>query len=194
MSGDRARDAIDMTGLTGVDTGWLDRAAAPSSGTWQEALAALADHQPAGPGPSYSLFDLASAALQVEVCDFTGDPDLAQSRARPARSGPCGRVRARRRVGGIRARLLGVAYRCLGRYEQAETWLRDAVAQAGRAPAPAEQARARLNLAQVFMARGEDQAATAAIDESARTFAAQGLSGLLARSVELRRIVARGRS
>lgn len=91
-------------------------------------------------------------------------------------------------------RLLGVVYRCLGHYERAEMWLTDAIAQARQAPAPAELARAQLNLAQVFMARGEERAATAAIDESARTFAALGLSALLARSLQLRLTLGPGRS
>ena len=100
---DRAREAIEMIGLKGVDTGLLDLAGRAILGDLAGTPPPLTDQQPAGPSQPYNLFDLASAALQVEVCDLTDDPTPGPGRARPARSGPCGRLRARHRVGGIRA-------------------------------------------------------------------------------------------
>jgi tetratricopeptide (TPR) repeat protein len=83
-------------------------------------------------------------------------------------------------------RLLGVVHRCLGRFEEAEMWLRTAMAQAEKAPAPAELARAQLNLAEVLMALGDEHGAAAAIDEAAAAFRHFGLVALLDRSERLR--------
>jgi tetratricopeptide (TPR) repeat protein len=91
-------------------------------------------------------------------------------------------------------RLLGVVYRCLGRYEEAEAWLRAALAQAAAAPAPAELARTRLNLAEILMARGDETGASAAIDEAASAFRHLGLTALLDRSDRLRLAVPPTRS
>src|SRR5262249_45432195 len=83
-------------------------------------------------------------------------------------------------------RLLGVVYRCLGRYEEAEMWLRVALAQAEKAPAPVELARAQLNLAEVQMALGDERSAAAAIEEAGAAFRHLGLAALLDRAERLR--------
>jgi len=185
--GARAQEALQLIASTGVDVRRFDLAARAVLGDGESVRVALAD-QPLEPlqGPSYSLFDLAFAALQIEMCDVTGDPELAQ-----ASLGPLELAEARgfeQVIGWVGSvpRLIGVAHRCLGRGDDAEKWLRRAIQKATTAPAPVETARARLNLAQVFMERGDDSAAAAEIEQCRRTFQEFGLTALVACSDRLR--------
>ena len=102
----RAGEAIEMLSGAGVDTEAFRLAVAALAGQL-EAPSAGAPGGPdqAAPSPRapYNLFDLATAALQVEVVEVTGDPDLARAAARPARGRPGGGIRASHRVGGLRA-------------------------------------------------------------------------------------------
>jgi hypothetical protein len=189
-----AREAIDMVGRAGVDTTLAQLAVDAILGEVDVPGAKAAPPPGTGPPPSYNLFDLAFAAMQVEVCDRTGDPHAARAALGPLESAH--RAGFEYCLGWVASvpRLLGVVFRCLGSYDEAETWLTDAVALATRAAAPAEQARAQLNQAQLLMARGEERAAITAIDEPARTFETLGLTALLARSDQLRQIAAERRS
>jgi hypothetical protein len=83
-------------------------------------------------------------------------------------------------------RLLGVIYRSLGRYGEAETWLQFAITQADLGDARAELARAQLNLAELLVAQGDDRAAAAAAGQAAVAFRDLGLVALLDRCNRLR--------
>jgi hypothetical protein len=129
---------------------------------------------------------LAFAALRVEICDVTDDADLARSALGPleaAHAAGFSNV-----VGWVASvpRLLGVVHRCLGHLDESEKWLRLALADAERSPAPVELARTQLNLADVLARRGDDAAATTALDQAAAAFRALGLDALHARAERLR--------
>jgi transcriptional regulator with XRE-family HTH domain len=128
--------------------------------------------------PAFTLFDLASAALQIEVGAATGDRRMA------AASLPV--LEAAYTAGFAFVigwpmsvpRLLGVANRCLGRPKKAEVWLRIAIAAAERAPAAAEGARARLDLAETLVNLAAWDAAQTEIDVATKIFAELGLGAL----------------
>src|SRR6202034_2840325 len=127
------QEAIQLIGSTGVDIRRFDLAARAVLGDVAAVRAAVAE-RPFEPfqGPPYRLFDLAFAARQVEVCDVTGDPALAR-----ASLGPLEAAQARgfeHVIGWVASvpRLLGVAHRCLGRFDDAEACLRQAVQKAKR--------------------------------------------------------------
>jgi transcriptional regulator with XRE-family HTH domain/tetratricopeptide (TPR) repeat protein len=191
----RVRESVEMLAQAGVDSRWPGLAAWAILGHHEELQAGLVGmHVDTKPRSSYSLFDLAFAAMQVEVCDVTGDADLARAAFGPLEAAQAaGFVEVLGWVASV-PRLLGVVCRCLERYEEAEMWLRTAMAQAEKAPAPAEQARAQLNLAEVLMALGDEGAAAGAIEEAAAAFRHLGLAALLDRSDRLRLAVPRGRS
>ena len=183
----RVQESIDMIAKAGVDTLWPDLAARAILGDADGLLARLAGLEvQANPGPSYSAFDLAFAALQVEVSDITGDADLARAALGPLQAAhAAGFAQVLGWVASV-PRLLGVVYRCLGKYGEAETWLRTAIAQAEKAPAPVEVARAQLNLADVLVATGDEPGGTVALNDAASAFRRLGLTALLDRSEHLR--------
>jgi tetratricopeptide (TPR) repeat protein len=181
------QEAIEMIGQTGVDTRWFELATKAIFGDKNGVISGLSDQQIApGISSSFTLFDLAFAALQTEVCDLTEDPDLARVALGPLEAAQAaGFAQVIGWVGSV-PRLLGVAYRCLGRYDDAEMWARSAIAQAHGAPAPAEGARARLNLAEVLRARNDEHGATAELDQAAQVFRDLGLKALLDKCDRLR--------
>ena len=87
-------------------------------------------------------------------------------------------------------RLLGVVNACLGRDQEAESWLHRALLESDRVAAT-ESARTRLNLAQLLAARGATAAAATHVNEAAHTFRRLGLTALQARSEQLQRRLAR---
>jgi tetratricopeptide (TPR) repeat protein len=184
-----------MLAQAGIDSPWPGLAAWAILGNLEELQAGLVgQHVEAKPRSSFSLFDLAFAAMQVEVCDVTGDAHLARAALGPLEAAQAaGFVEVLGWVASV-PRLLGVVCRCLGRYEEAEMWLRTAMAQAEKAPAPAEQARAQLNLAEVLVALGDEEAAAGAIEEAAAAFRHLGLVALLDRLDRLRLAVRPRRS
>ena len=92
-----------MVGRAGVDTGPFRLAVEAIQGELEAPQAGVPAPPGSDPPPFYNLFDLALAALQVEVCDRTGDPDAGPGRARSARGSPPGRLRVCPGVGGLRA-------------------------------------------------------------------------------------------
>jgi tetratricopeptide (TPR) repeat protein len=182
-----AQDAIEMIRQTGIDAAWLDLAANAVMGEVKVPSSLLVPPAAPDAGPSaYNLFDVAMAALQAEVCDVNGDADLARAALGPLQAAQAaGFAHVIGWVGSV-PRLLGVLYKCLGRYDEAETWLRSAVAQAGRAPAPAELARSQVNLGEVLLARSEHEAAAAAVSEAGTVFRQLDLPSLLDRCERLR--------
>jgi transcriptional regulator with XRE-family HTH domain/tetratricopeptide (TPR) repeat protein len=205
--GDAARveESITMIAHAGIDSRWPGLAGRAILGDREVVQAALDGPELDGPkldgqsfdahpGSSYSLFDLGFAAMQVEVCDVTGDTGVARAALGPLQAAhAAGFTQSLGWVASV-PRLLGVVCRCLGRYQEAEMWLRTAVAQADKAPAQAERARAQLNLAEVLLARGDEPGAAAAIDEAAAAFRHFGLTPLLDRSQRLRLAVPHARS
>ncbi len=128
----------------------------------------------------------------MEVSDITGDADLARAALGPLQAAhAAGFAQVLGWVASV-PRLLGVVYRCLGQYEEAETWLRTAIAQAEKAPAPVEVARAQLNLADVLVATGDEPGGTVALNDAASAFRRLGLTALLDRSEHLRLTLSRG--
>jgi transcriptional regulator with XRE-family HTH domain/tetratricopeptide (TPR) repeat protein len=178
----RVSEAIQMVAQTGVDSRWFDLAARAILGEADAVQAGFPDAPFASrPGHAPSLFDLGLAALHAEVCDLTGDAELAQAAIGPllaAHGAGFAQV-----VGWVASvpRLLGVVSRCLGRYDEAERWLRSAVAEAEDARAPSELARVRLNLAEVLLARGKERAAAPIIEQAARAVQELGLVALQVR-------------
>ena len=191
----KVQESVTMLAQAGIDSRWPGLAARAILGDQEELQAGLAGQRvEPKPRSSYSLFDLAFAAMQVEVCDVTGDADLARAALGPLEAAQAaGFAEVLGWVASV-PRLLGVVCRCLGRHEEAEMWLRNAMAQAEKAPAPAEQARAQLNLAEVLVALGDEHAAAGAIDQAAAAFRHLGLTALLDRSDRLRLAVPRARS
>ncbi len=185
----RASEAIKMLSGAGVDTEAFRLAVAALAGQLEGPSAgAGGGPDPAGPGPRapYNLFDLATAALQAEVCEVTGDPNLARAAAGPLEAGQAagfGQV-----IGWVASvpRLLGVVNACLGRDQEAESWLQRALVQSDRVAA-AESARTKLNLAQLLAARGATAAAVTQINEATQTFRRLGLTALETRSEQLQR-------
>ena len=102
----RASEAIEMLSGAGVDTEAFRLAVAALAGQL-EAPGAGPRAGPISAAPSprapYNLFDLATAALQVEVVRGHRRSGPGPGRRRPARSRPGGRLRASHRVGGLRA-------------------------------------------------------------------------------------------
>jgi tetratricopeptide (TPR) repeat protein len=188
---DMAREAIGLIGLTGIDTGVFDLTVRAILGDVNGVRAGQKTQpMPAQSGPPFSLFDLAFAALRVEVCDLTDEPDLAQAALGPLEAAhAAGFTNV---VGWVASvpRLLGVVHRCLGRPDESEKWLRLALADSERAPAPVELARTQMNLAHVLAQRGDEAAATNALDQAAAAFRALGLDALYARAERLRPSVA----
>jgi tetratricopeptide (TPR) repeat protein len=184
---DMARQAIGLIGLTGIDTGVFDLTVRAILGDVDGVRAGLNEQPiPTQAGPPFSLFDLAFAALRVEVCDLIDDPDLALAAVGPLEAAhAAGFINV---VGWVASvpRLLGVVHRCLGRLDESEKWLRRALADAERAPAPVELARTQLNLAHVLGRRGDEAAATTALDQAAAAFRLLGLDALYARAERLR--------
>jgi tetratricopeptide (TPR) repeat protein/transcriptional regulator with XRE-family HTH domain len=183
----KVQESVDMLAQAGIASPWPALAARAILGDLEGVQEGLAEQRvEAKLRPSYSLFDLAFAAMQVEVCDVTEDADLARAALGPLQAAQAaGFAEVLGWVASV-PRLLGVVHRCLGRFEEAEMWLRAAMTQAEKAPAPAELARTQLNLAEVLMALGDKQGAAAAIDEAAGAFRDFGLAALLDRSDRLR--------
>jgi transcriptional regulator with XRE-family HTH domain/tetratricopeptide (TPR) repeat protein len=183
----RVDESIAMVAQAGIDSPWPRLASRAILGELDEVKAGLAGQNvDASLRSSYSVFDLGFAAMQVEVCDVTGDAGLARAALAPLEAAH--RAGFAQSLGWIASvpRLLGVVCRCLGRYQEAETWLRTALAQAEKAPAPAEVGRAQLNLAEVLRAQGDEAGAAGAIDRAAADFRHFGLAALLNRSERLR--------
>jgi transcriptional regulator with XRE-family HTH domain/tetratricopeptide (TPR) repeat protein len=172
-----AQEAIATIGSTGVDPGAFDLAARAVMGDEDGVSGRLATYRFAPPsGPSYSLFDLAFAALHTEACEVTNDTDLARAALAPLEAAhAAGFVYT---IGWVAstARLLGIVYRCLGRHADAERSLQHAIA--GAEAAPVERARAQMNLAHLYFARGDKRAAAEAAKPARRTFRELGLQGL----------------
>jgi tetratricopeptide (TPR) repeat protein len=174
-----AREAIAAIASTGVDTAPFDLAARAVMRDADAVRVSLVDYRFEPPsGPPYTLFDLAVAALHTEACDVTNHSGLAG-----AALGPLEAARAAgfvHPVGWVASipRLLGVAYRCLERYDDAERSLQQAIAIAEAAPV--ERARAQLNLAHLYSIRGDKKAAAEAAGPAVHTFADLGLHGLQA--------------
>jgi hypothetical protein len=189
------QEAIEMMGRTGVDTGWFDFAAHALLGDLEPQLATLAAQQlPASPAASYNLFDLGFAALHAEVCDVTGDVDLAQAALGPLEAAHAAGFELTLGWMASVPRLLGVVCRCLGHYDDAERWLKSAMTTCMEAEAAAELARVQLNLGELLLARGDDRTAAVEIEQSARAFRDLGLPALLQRCERLRPAVAPSRS
>jgi transcriptional regulator with XRE-family HTH domain/tetratricopeptide (TPR) repeat protein len=193
--GPKVQDSIEMIGHTGVDTRWFDLAGHALLGDLEPQLAAVTAQQLAvNPGSSYNLFDLGFASLHAEVCDVTGDPALAQAALGPLEAAYAAGFAMS--VGWVASvpRLLGVVYRCLGRYDDAERWLKGALATCVEAGAAAELARVQLNLGQLLMGRGEERAAAVEFGQAAQAFRDLGLHALLQRCDRLQPAVAPSRT
>jgi hypothetical protein len=191
----KVRESLDLLAKAGLDTRWPELATRAIVGDLDGLHAGLAGLEvQANPGPSYSAFDLAFAALHVEVSDITGDGTLARAALGPLQAAhAAGFAQVLGWVASV-PRLLGVACRCLGNFPEAETWLRTAIAQAQQAPAPAEVARAQLNLAEVLVAVGDEQGGAVALDDAVSAFRRLGLPALLNRSEHLQVTLSRARS
>jgi tetratricopeptide (TPR) repeat protein len=191
----KVQEAIEMIGRTGVDIRWFDFAAHALLGDLEPQFATLAA-QPlsASPASSYTLFDLGFAALHAEVCDVTGDADLAQAALGPLEAAHAAGFELT--LGWVASvpRLLGVVCRCLGRYDDAERWLKSALTTCMKAEAAAELARVQLNLGELLMARGDDTTAAVEVEHSARAFRDLGMPALLPRCERLRPAVAPSRT
>jgi hypothetical protein len=81
-------------------------------------------------------------------------------------------------------------HRCLSHDNEAETWLRSALASGRQAGAATELARIQLNLAEVLKHRGDKRAASLAAKDAAGIFRQLGLFALLQRCDEHRLAVA----
>jgi tetratricopeptide (TPR) repeat protein len=193
--GPKVRDAIDLIGHTGVDIQWFDLAAHALLGDLEPQLATVASQQlPVNPITSYNLFDLGFASLHAEVCDVTGDPDLAQAALGPLEAAYTAGFELS--LGWVASvpRLLGVVCRCLGRDDDAERWLKCALTTCAEAEAAAELARVQLNLGELLMARGDERTAAVQIEQAAKAFRDLGLPALLQRCERLRPAVAPSRT
>jgi transcriptional regulator with XRE-family HTH domain/tetratricopeptide (TPR) repeat protein len=182
-----AEEAVEMLAAAGVGRRRTALAVQSILGDEVAVRSVLAGRRvrPPASGP-YNLFDLAAAACDVEVCELVGDTRLAEAAVGPLEAA---RDAGFAHVLGWSAsvpRLLGVAYLRLGRVDEAHNSLKKAVEEAIRAPAPAEEGRARLNLAEALMAKGEMPTATAELEQAQGIFAAYGLSALAARVEQLK--------
>jgi tetratricopeptide (TPR) repeat protein/transcriptional regulator with XRE-family HTH domain len=193
--GPKMQDSIGMIGHTGVDTRWFDLAGHALLGDLEPQVAAVAAQQlPVSPGTSYSVFDLGFASLHAEVCDVTGDPGLAQAALGPLEAAYTAGFELS--LGWVASvpRLLGVVCRCLGRFDDAERWLKGALKTCVEAEAAAELARVRLNLGELLMARGDERAAAVEFEQAAQAFRDLGLPALLQRCDRLKPTVAPART
>jgi tetratricopeptide (TPR) repeat protein len=177
-----AQAAIAMLEQVWTDTQWFNLAARAILGDLDAAPTELVSQLVQSQPPSaYNLFDVAYAALQAEVCDATGDHMLAQAALGPLEAAHVAGLT--HPVGWVASvpRLLGVVHRCLGHYDDAETWLRSAMATAHIAETPSELARSQLNLAELLMGNGEEREASLAAKQAAQIFRQLGLFALLQR-------------
>jgi tetratricopeptide (TPR) repeat protein len=176
------RAAIEMLEQIGTDTQWFNLAARAILGDLDAAPTELAGQvvQPKPPS-AYNLFDIAYAALQAEVCDVRSDHVVAQAALGPLEAAHAAGLTYP--VGWVASvpRLLGVVHRCLGHYDDAETWLTSAMATARTSDTPGELARIQLNRAELLMDRGEEREASVAAKQAARIFRQLGLFALLQR-------------
>jgi hypothetical protein len=188
------QEAISMIAQTGVDTRWFDLAARAILGDL-DGLSGEAglpgEKVEPHPRPPYNLFDLGIASLQAEVCDVTGDAELARAAIGPltaAHGAGFEQV-----VGWVASlpRLLGVVHRSLGQFDESEKWQRSAIAKAERASAAVELARGRLHLAELLMMRGDEESAAAEIDRATSVLHGLGLKALQDKADRLRSAVRR---
>ena len=177
-----AEEALEMLASAGADKRKFALAVKAILGDDVAVRSVLAGRRirPPSLGP-YNLFDLAAAAADVEACELVGDTRLAAAAIGPLEAAQdAGFVHVLGWSASV-PRLLGVAYLRLGRIDEAQTCLKRAVEEAVRAPAPAEEGRARLNLAESLIAMGEVPTARAELDLAGRIFAEFGLAALAAR-------------